>query len=53
MEIPISTVAIIAIVLMIGLMAVPVIDYILQEALAKGCRTSQAVNKSKGRCIQE
>jgi hypothetical protein len=43
-----------AVVAALGLMTVVAVDIILtaQEAEAKGCRTSQAVNASKGRCLQ-
>jgi Flp pilus assembly protein CpaB len=39
----------------IGLITVVAVDIVLdtQEAEGKGCRTSQAVNASKGRCIKD
>ncbi|MFZ0316812.1 MAG: hypothetical protein WAL23_07730 [Nitrososphaeraceae archaeon] len=54
MEFSTTTLALIAIISALGLIGVVVIDFVtpLQEAEAKGCRTSQAVNASKGRCIQ-
>jgi hypothetical protein len=49
-----STLVIFAIIVALGLVTVVAVDIILttQEAEAKGCRTSVAVNASKGRCIQ-
>ena len=49
-----STLVIFAIIAALGLVTVVAVDIMLttQEAEAKGCRTSQAVNASKGRCIQ-
>ena len=49
------TVVIFAILAAFGLLAVVAVNIILdtQEAEAKGCRTSQAVNASKGRCIKD
>ena len=49
-----STLVIFAIIVALGLVTVVPVDIILtiQEAEAKGCRTSVAVNASKGRCIQ-
>ena len=49
-----STLVIFAIIAALGLVTVVAVDILLtmQEAEAKGCRTSQAVNASKGRCIQ-
>jgi hypothetical protein len=44
---------IIAIVLALGLTgAVVVTIFIIQEAEAAGCKTSVAVNASKGRCLR-
>lgn len=55
MEISTSMVALIAIVSVMGLVGVVAIDVIniIQEAEGRGCRTSQAVNASKGRCIRD
>jgi hypothetical protein len=49
-----STLVLFAIIVALGLVTVVAVDIIftIQEAEAKGCRTSQAVNASKGRCIQ-
>jgi hypothetical protein len=49
-----STLVIFAIIAALGLVTVVAVDIILtaQEAEAAGCRTSQAVNASKGRCIK-
>ena len=49
-----STLVIFALIAALGLMAVVAVDVMLtaQEVEAKGCRTSQAVNASKGRCIK-
>jgi hypothetical protein len=49
-----STLVIFAIIAALGLVTVVAVDIVLtaQEAEAKGCRTSQAVNASKGRCLQ-
>jgi hypothetical protein len=49
-----SMLVIFALVAALGLVTVVAVDIILtaQEAEAKGCRTSTAVNASKGRCIQ-
>jgi hypothetical protein len=49
-----STLVIFAIIAALGLVTVVAVDimFTMQEAEAKGCRTSQAVNASKGRCIQ-
>jgi hypothetical protein len=49
-----STLVIFAIIAALGLVTVVAVDimFTIQEAEAKGCRTSQAVNASKGRCIQ-
>ena len=49
-----STLVIFALIAALGLVTVVAVDLLLtmQEAEAKGCRTSQAVNASKGRCIQ-
>ena len=42
-----------AIIEALGLVTVVAVDIILtQEAEAKGCKISQAVNASKGRCFQ-
>lgn len=50
-----TTVVIFAILAAFGLITVVAVDIVLdtQEAEAKGCRTSQAVNASKGRCIKD
>jgi Flp pilus assembly protein CpaB len=50
-----TTVVFFAILAAFGLITVVAVDIVLdtQEAEAKGCRTSQAVNASKGRCIQD
>ena len=50
-----TTVVIFAIRATFGLITVVAVDIVLdtQEAEAKGCRTSQAVNASKGRCIKD
>jgi hypothetical protein len=50
-----TTVVIFAILAAFGLITVVAVDVVLnaQEAEAKGCRTSQAVNSSKGRCIRD
>jgi hypothetical protein len=43
---------IIAIVLALGLMgAVAVTIFVIQEAEARGCKSSLAINASKGRCF--
>ena len=49
------TVVIFAILAAFGLITVIAVDIVLsaQEAEAAGCRTSQAVNASKGRCIKD
>jgi hypothetical protein len=49
-----STLVIFAIIAALGLVTVVAVDIMVtaQEAEAKGCRTSQAVNASKGRCLQ-
>jgi len=51
-----TTFAVIAIVAALALLGVVVITVaaipLQQEAEAKGCRTSQAFNASKGRCFQ-
>ena len=50
-----TTMVIFAILAAFGLITVVAVDIVLsaQDAEAKGCRTSQAVNASKGRCIQD
>jgi Flp pilus assembly protein CpaB len=49
-----TVIVLFALVAALGLVGVVVVDIMLtaQEAEAKGCRTSTAVNASKGRCIQ-
>jgi hypothetical protein len=49
-----TTIVLFALIAALGLITVVAVDVILtaQEAEAKGCRTSTAVNASKGRCIQ-
>jgi hypothetical protein len=49
-----TTIVFFALIAALGLITVFAVDVILtaQEAEAKGCRTSTAVNASKGRCIQ-
>jgi hypothetical protein len=53
METP-AAIMLFALVAAFGLVTVVAVDIILtaQEAEAKGCRTSTAVNASKGRCLQ-
>lgn len=47
-----NSMAIIAIIAVLALLAVvPITIFIIQEAEARGCRTSQAANASKGRCV--
>jgi hypothetical protein len=49
-----TTLAIIAIIAALGLLGVVVVESISipqQQADARGCKTSTAVNASKGRCI--
>ena len=48
------TLVIFALVAALGLVTVVAVDIILtaQQAEARGCRTSVAVNASKGRCFQ-
>jgi hypothetical protein len=48
-----STLVIFAIIAALGLVTVVAVDILLtaQEAEAKGCRTSTAVNASQGRCF--
>ena len=54
MEISTTTLAIFAVFAVMGLVGVVAVTIIsvAEDAEAKGCRTSQAVNASKGRCIQ-
>ena len=49
-----KTLVIFALVAALGLVTVVAVDVMLtmQEAEAAGCRTSRAVNASKGRCIK-
>ena len=49
-----STIVLFAVVAALGLVTVVAVDIILttQEAEAKGCRNSVAVNASQGRCIR-
>jgi hypothetical protein len=49
-----KTLVIFALVAALGLVTVVAVDVMLtmQEVDAAGCRTSQAVNASKGRCIR-
>jgi hypothetical protein len=49
-----TAIVLFALVAAFGLVTVVAVDIILtvQEAEAKGCRTSIAVNASKGRCIR-
>jgi hypothetical protein len=49
-----TTLVIFALIAALGLVTVVAVDFLLtmQEAEAKGCRTSQVVNASKGRCVQ-
>ena len=49
-----STLVIFALIAVLGLVTVVAVDIILtaQEAEAKGCRNSVAVNASRGRCLQ-
>jgi hypothetical protein len=49
-----STLVIFAIIVALGLVTVVAVDIILtaQEAEAKGCTSSLAVNASKGRCFK-
>jgi hypothetical protein len=49
-----NTLVLFALIAALGLVTVVAVDIILtmQEAEAKGCRTSTAVNASKGRCLQ-
>jgi hypothetical protein len=49
------TVVISAILAAFGLLAIAAVDVVLttQEAEAKGCKNSQAVNASKGRCLKD
>ena len=54
MELSTTTLTIFAVFAVMGLVGVVAIEVlsIIDDAEAKGCRTSQAVNASKGRCIQ-
>ena len=54
MELSTTTLAIFAVIAVMGLVGVVgvTILWTIEDAEAKGCRTSQAVNASKGRCIQ-
>ncbi len=54
MELSSPTLALIAIISALGVVGVVAVDTIeiIQDADAAGCRTSQAVNASKGRCIR-
>ena len=49
-----STLVIFALIAALGLVAVVAVDIMLttQEAEAKGCNNSVAVNASKGRCFR-
>ena len=49
-----QTLVIFALIAAMGLVTVVAVDIMLtaQEAEAKGCKISQAVNASKGRCFQ-
>jgi hypothetical protein len=49
-----QTLVIFALVAALGLVTVVAVDVMLtmQEAEARGCRTSQAVNASQGRCFK-
>ena len=49
-----TTLVIFALVAALGLVTVVAVDLVntMQEADAAGCRTSQAVNASKGRCFK-
>ena len=48
-----NSMAIIAIIVALALLgAVPITIFILQQAEAAGCKTSTAVNASKGRCLR-
>jgi hypothetical protein len=49
-----STLVIFAIIAALGLMTVVAVDIVLltQDAEAKGCTSSLAVNASKGRCFK-
>jgi hypothetical protein len=49
-----STLVLFALVAALGLVTAVTVDIVLtaQEAEAKGCRTSVAVNASRGRCLQ-
>jgi hypothetical protein len=48
-----STTVLFALIAALGLVTVVAVDVILtiQEAEARGCKTSQAFNASKGRCF--
>jgi hypothetical protein len=54
MELNTTTLAIFAIFAVMGLVGVVAVTIIsvAEDAESKGCRTSQSVNASKGRCIQ-
>ena len=55
MELRTTTLAIFAVFAVMGLVGVVAVTILSvpEDAEAKGCRTSQAVNMSKGRCIYD
>jgi hypothetical protein len=47
-----AVIAIVAALALLGVVAITIVSIPLQQAEARGCRTSQAVNASQGRCFR-